>query len=75
MADVFGLALRNRAVDGDVKLQGGIDAVQVLFLEVHIHLDFPQHSGDLDAVEGVLGKTADGFHDDHIHTVSFALAD
>ena len=52
-----------------------IDAVQILFFKVHIHLDFPQHSGDLDAVKGVSGKTADGFDDNHIHTPSFALAD
>ena len=75
VADVFGFALRDRAVDGDVKLRGRIDAVQILFFKVHIHLDFPQHSGDLDAVEGVSGKAADGFDDDHIYPASFALAD
>lgn len=53
VADVFRFALRNRAVDGDVKLRRRIDAVQVLFFKVHIHFDLPQHSGDPDAVEGV----------------------
>ena len=48
--------------------------MQVLFFKIHIHLDFPQHSGDFDAVEGVPSKSADGFHDDHIHSASFALA-
>lgn len=75
MADVFGFALCDRAIYGDVKLRGRIDAVQILFFKVHIHLDFPQHSCDLDAVEGVSGKAADGFNDNHIYPASFALAD
>lgn len=49
--------------------------MQILFFKIHIHLDFSQHSGNLDAVEGVSGKSADGFHDNHIHAASFALAD
>lgn len=74
MADVFRFALRNRAIDGDVKLRGRIDAVQVLFLKVDIHFDLPQHSGDFDAVEGVSSKPADGFDDDHIHLAALALS-
>jgi len=49
--------------------------VQVLFLKVHIHFYLPQHSGDLDAVEGVSRKPADGFDDDHIYLAALALTD
>ena len=49
--------------------------MKALFLKVYIHLDFPQHSGDSDAVECVSSKPADGFDDDHIHLSAPALAD
>lgn len=49
--------------------------MQILFFKIHIHLDFPQHSGVFNAVEGVSGKSADGFDDDHIHAASFTLTD
>ena len=49
--------------------------MQVLFFKIHIYLDLPQHPRDLDAVEGVSGKSADGFNDNHIYAASFALAD
>lgn len=61
-------------MDGDVKFRCRIDAVQVLFLKVHIHFDFPQHPGDFDAVKGVSRKPADGFHNNHVHLAAPALA-
>lgn len=75
MVDIFRFALGDRAVDGDVKLRRRIEAVQVLFLKVHIHFDFPQHSGNLDAVECVSSKAANGFDDDHIYFAALALTD
>ena len=74
VADVLGFALGDGAVDGDVKFRGRIDAVQVLFLEVHIHLKLPEHSGDLEAIQCVPGEAADGFDDDHVHLAALALA-
>ena len=49
--------------------------MKILFLKVHIHFDLPQQSGDLDTVEGVSRKPADGFDDDHIHLTALALSD
>lgn len=48
--------------------------MQVLFLEVHIYLKLPEHSGDLEAVQRVPGEAADGFDDDHVHLATLALA-
>ena len=75
VADVFRFALCDGAVDGDVKFRSRNDAVQVLFLEVHIHFDLPQHPGDFDAVKGVPRKPADGFYNNHVHLAAPALAD
>lgn len=74
VADILGFALGDGTIDGDVKFRGRIDAVQVLFLEVHIYLKLPEHSGDLEAVQRVPGEAADGFDDDHVHLATLALA-
>lgn len=37
-ADIFGFALCDATVDGDIKLCAGLVAVDALFLEVHNHI-------------------------------------
>ena len=69
-ADIFGFALGYRAVDGDVKFRGRINAVDALFLEEHIYIDISELSCRFDHIESVSGEAADGFDDDH---VDFAL--
>ena len=49
--------------------------MQVLFLEVHIDLKLPEHSGELEAVQRVPGEAADGFDDDHVHLAALAQGD
>ena len=56
------------------ELGTGLCAVNPLFLEVHIHPKFFQHSCIFQTVNGVSGESCDGFCDDHIHLALFTQA-
>ena len=73
-ADVFGFALGDGAVNRDIELGSGLDAVDPLFLEVHVHIVFFQHSGVFQAVEGVSCEAGYRFGDDHVDLALFAVA-
>ena len=74
-ADVFRFALRNAAVDGNVKLGTGLIAVDALFLEVHIDTEVIEQSDILQAVHRVPREPGNGFCDDHVDFPLLAAAD
>lgn len=41
--------------------------MDTLFLEVHIHIDLSELPRYLDNIEGVSGKSADRFYDNHVN--------
>ena len=41
--------------------------MNALFLEVHIHIDLSELPRYLDNIEGVSGKSADRFYDNHVN--------
>lgn len=73
-ADVLRFALSYGTVDCDIELSSGLDAVDPLFLEVHVHIVFFQHPSVLQAVEGVSCEAGYRFSDDHIDLALFAVA-
>ena len=74
-ADIFRFALRNAAVDGNVKLGTGLIAVDALFLEVHIDTEVIEQSDILQAVHRVPREPGNGFRDDHVDFPLLASAD
>ena len=74
-ADIFRFALRNAAVDGNVKLGTGLIAVDALFLEVHIDTEVIEQSDILQAVHRVPREPGNGFRDDHVNFPLLASAD
>ena len=74
-ADIFRFALRNAAVDGNVKLGTGLIAVDALFLEVHIDTEVIEQSDILQAVHRVPREPGNGFCDDHVDFPLLAAAD
>ena len=73
-ADVFRFALGDGAVDRDIELSSRLNAVDSLFLEVHVHIVFFQHPSVLQAVEGVSCESGYRFGNDHIYLALFAVA-
>ena len=51
------------------------DAVDTLFFKEDVYIDVFQHSNIFEAVNGVSGKPADGFGNDHVDPTALAHAD
>lgn len=73
-ADVLGFALSDGAVNRDVEFRSRLDAVNPLFLEVHIHVVFFQHPSVLQAVKGVSCEAGNRLGNDHVDLALFAMA-
>ena len=72
---VFGFALCDAAVDGDVKLGAGLIAVDALLLEVYIHAQLIEQADIFQAVHRVPRESGNGFRDDHIDLALLAATD
>ena len=73
-ADVLRFALSYGTVDCDIELSSWLNAVDSLFLEVHVHIVFFQHPSVLQAVEGVSCESGYRFGNDHIDLALFTMA-
>ena len=73
-ADVLRFALSYGTVDRDIELSSWLNAVDSLFLEVHVHIVFFQHPSVLQAVEGVSFESGYRFCNDHINLALLAMA-
>ena len=74
-ADIFGLALCQRTVDGYVELRAFFDAVNALFLKIYVNVHISQHANVFEAVDGISCETADRFRDDHVYLAALTHAD
>lgn len=74
-ADIFGLALCQRTVDGYVELRAFFDAVNALFLKIYVNVHISQHANVFETVDGISCETADRFRDDHVYLAALAHAD
>ncbi len=70
---VFGFALCDAAVDGDVKFRAGLIAVDALLLEVYIHAQLIEQADIFQAVHRVPREPGNGFRDDHVNLALLAF--